>query len=153
MGKLALRKIQLVVGRLDIAQELLQEVFVKLWQSRIQFETEGSLYTWIYRTSHNLAIDHVRSAVHRRESVAYDADKDLRASTCTIEDFKIDVESLRKACRSLTKQEAEIIVLLGVDEMTHDEAAQLLGISKKTVTRAVLRLREMVELKEVFHVR
>ena len=46
-GKPALSKLKQLVSREDIAAELLQEVFIKLWQKEIIFEDEKMLYGWI----------------------------------------------------------------------------------------------------------
>ncbi len=150
-GKAALSKLKQLVGREDIAHELLQEVFIKLWQKGPIFQDEKMLYGWIYRSCHNSGIDYLRSAVYRRESVSHMQEQDFRTDEFDLVGVSISRDTVRRLCKKLSQQEAQIVMYVGIDEMTHEEAADMLGISKKTVTRAILRMRQMVTVKEVLN--
>lgn len=48
------------VGDSDLAQDLAQDVFFKLYESKSDFPTDASLKSWLYTTSRNIAIDYLR---------------------------------------------------------------------------------------------
>lgn len=141
-GKAALSKLCHVVGREDIARELLQEVFVKLWQKSPIFDSEQMLYGWIYRSCHNSGIDYLRSAVFRRESGALVSETERPDEQIDIEGALLGREAVRGVMSKLGARDAQILGYVAIDEMTHEEAAQVLGVSKKTVTRTMIRIRE-----------
>lgn len=148
-GHAALSKLKHLIGREDVARELLQDVFVKLWQNEIVFEDERMLFGWIYRTCHNAGIDYLRSATYRRESTPHLIEMDARLNEGDVLTETISRQAVRDLCKKLTYQDAQIVTYVGLDEMTHEEAAAMLGISKKTVTRAIVRLRATLSIKEV----
>lgn len=52
----------------DVADDLLQEVFLKIWKNIDSFDSEkGSLFTWMLNITRNHAIDYIRSSSHRNQ--------------------------------------------------------------------------------------
>ena len=141
-GRAALSKLIYVVGRTDVATELLQEVFVRLWTKGMVFDAPEQLYAWIYRACHNAGIDYLRSAVHRRENSATMVPDLDQMDDCDIEGTYVAKEHIRSILTRFSQRDASIIAFVAIDEMTHDEAAIAVGVSKKTVTRAMVRARE-----------
>ena len=66
-GRAAVLKTARVVGRLDVAEEIVQSAFLKLWGAQLAFASERAAYAWIYRTCHNAGIDHLRAHATRLE--------------------------------------------------------------------------------------
>jgi RNA polymerase sigma-70 factor (ECF subfamily) len=62
------------VGRHDLAEDLTQDVFVKLFKSLHSFDRRANFQTWLISVSRNLCIDHYRSVRKERESIARDVD-------------------------------------------------------------------------------
>lgn len=134
-----------IVGREAIAKEILQEVFIRLWTKAPRFETEEQLYGWIFRACHNSGVDYLRSAAFRRETVYVVADEEGRVGSKDIARDYSDAETVRKVLQQFSERDAQIVAYVAMDEMTHEETAQMLGISKKTVTRTILRARETLQ--------
>lgn len=150
-GKAALSKLCHVVGREDIARELLQEVFIKLWQKNPSFSQEQQVYAWIYRACHNSGIDYLRSAAFRRESFSLVPEEDQRVAKDDIIGEALSKEKVRNILRLLAPRDAEIFAYVAIDEMTHEETGEMLGVSKKTITRAIVRAREVLMANGVEH--
>lgn len=152
-GRAALSKAEHVVGRFDVAQEIVQEVFLKLWRDKLRFPTEKQAYYWVYKACHNAGIDHLRSAAARLEMGAPGGpgqlDLDELAGAVDLADQSLKRQLVTRALAHLDEREAQILGFWILDGMTHDEIADLLGISRKTVGRVIVRLEEKLSrLKE-----
>ena len=62
------------VGRHDQAEDLTQDVFLKLYRSLDTFDRRANFQTWLVSVSRNLCIDHYRSARKEREAINRDVD-------------------------------------------------------------------------------
>src|ERR671918_1301258 len=62
------------VGRHDLAEDLTQDVFLKLFKSLDTFDRRANFQTWLISVSRNLCIDHYRSVRKERETVNRDVD-------------------------------------------------------------------------------
>ena len=147
VGRAAISKTMKLVGRLDIAEEIVQNSFLKLWQSKPHFDNEKAAYGWVYRTCHNAGIDFLRSATHKRE---------MRPDPEILDQFAIHPEGAdlvatrdewTKAVRLLKTKEAEILAYRVVDGMTQEEIAGLLGVSRKTVVRICAAIEKKLAAK------
>ena len=61
-------------GRHDLAEDLTQDVFVKIFKSLGTFDRRANFQTWLVSVSRNLCIDHYRSVRKERESIDRDVD-------------------------------------------------------------------------------
>jgi len=140
LGRPAMSKVSRVVGRLDVAQEIVQECFLKLWRRKIKFESEKSAYLWIYKTCHNQAVDYLRCATTRREGSEELIEGVADGNWAGVVDGAVNRDLVVKALKTIPKQDARILVFLVVDGMTQTEVAAVMGISRKTVSRALTRI-------------
>src|SRR3954471_18670140 len=62
------------VGRHDLAEDLTQDVFLKLFKSLNTFDRRANFQTWLISVSRNLCIDHYRSVRKERETINSDVD-------------------------------------------------------------------------------
>jgi RNA polymerase sigma factor (sigma-70 family) len=70
------RVISTIIQIEEIAQDILQETFIKIWKSFNQYDpVKGRLYTWMARMAKNLSIDYLRSVSYRNCSVNEDLSK------------------------------------------------------------------------------
>jgi RNA polymerase sigma-70 factor, ECF subfamily len=126
-------RVRRIVGR--DADDIVQELFLRLLKSR---PTEGKIASWIFTTSTNLAIDRVR---HRaRRDAAWEAE--VRAAArggADVETLLGDHEIARKVLASLDRKTQEVVVLVIFHDLTQEEAAQGLGLSRKTVNERMQR--------------
>lgn len=133
-GRAALLKTGRLVGRRDVAEEIVQGAFLKLWEAQLGFESERAAYAWIYRACHNAAIDHLRLHATRHEQPACEEMDKVWAA-----DFSAGVEArewLAKAIAQLSEREAQILSYRVCDGMTQEEIAEVMQLSRKTIVRA-----------------
>lgn len=139
-----------IVMEEDVAQDLLQETFVKIWKSFSSYNSEkGRLYTWMVNISRNLAIDYKRSRSFKSSEKNQDIDKSVGAinrSQKTV--FNIDRIGLKEIVEKLKPESREMINLLYYSGYTQDEVSKELGMplgTVKTRTRtALIELRKLI---------
>ncbi len=136
-----------VLSARDLAEEVVQDVFVRLWRNPERFDAaRGPLRPFLLAQSHGRAVDIVRSENARRRREEGDANTVETQST--VEDDVLDFvvgEKLREAVGSLCKTEREAISLAYFGGHSYVEVASLLGIpegtAKSRIRSGLARLR------------
>lgn len=137
-----------IVQNDEIAEDVLQEAFIKIWNNFAQYDaTKGRLFTWLVNLSRNLAIDKVRS----REFINSSKNQEIGNIVSFIDmgnnhSYKPELIGLRELVRKLEPEHKEVIDLLYFSGYTQSEAAEKLNIPLGTVkTRArnaIMKLRK-----------
>jgi RNA polymerase sigma-70 factor (ECF subfamily) len=127
--------INTIVRDPERAQELCQDVFIKIWNNAASYNSsKGRFFTWILNIARNAAIDEVRSKSHKNQKKNLSADYfvDILEHGETI-DSKIDTIGLKKLLKGLKEKCNQIIELLYCKGFTQKEAAEELKIPIGTV--------------------
>lgn len=136
-----------------LAQDLLQEVWLKVWLSIASYDAErGRLFTWLARVCSNHAVDVLRSRRHQ----FYYRNQSLEAASAERFSAPISFQPEHIGVRELTEQlkprQREVIDLLYFGGCTQLEAAEELGIPLSTVkTRARAALQVLAALAHAGH--
>lgn len=131
-------------------EDVVQDVFFKVYRKLPGFEGKSSFYTWLYRVALNTAADHLkRKRNDRTQSVEDFAAVDVEAPGHAPE-TGIASDELRahvaEAISSLPRKYRDILVLREYEDRTYDEISDILGCSKGTVESRLFRAR--ARLKE-----
>lgn len=137
-----------VVRDAGLAEEVVQEVFVRLWTVPERFDPErGSLRSWLLAQAHSRAIDRLRSDTARRLREERDARRTASAGY-DLEREALDLavaERVSEALTSLPPAEREALELAYFDGYTYREVAQILdapeGTIKSRIRAGLKRLR------------
>jgi RNA polymerase sigma-70 factor (ECF subfamily) len=133
------------VGRYDQAEDLTQDVFLKLYKSLDTFDRRANFQTWLISVSRNLCIDHYRSVRKERETINRDVDpSDLApVSTDTPADRRLEqrdrVVLLRQALDTLAPTLRTAVMLRDIQELTYQEIADTLKLPEGTVKSRINR--------------
>jgi RNA polymerase sigma-70 factor (ECF subfamily) len=124
------------------ADELTQDVFVRVWQKLATFRGDSAFATWLHRLAVNVVIDRFRTEAVRRQR-HYDGEGifDTLSAPSRPRDVKMDFET---ALEKLPDGAREIFVLHDVEGYKHQEIADLLGISAGTSKAQLHRARMML---------
>ncbi len=141
-----------IVHSEDIAEDLLQEAFVKIWQRADSFDrSKGSLFTWLLNVTRNHAIDYVRSKYARAQ--VHEAENSVSIADEQRVELPIDMIGLAEQIRTLPEDHRVLIDLLYFQGYTQkeisDEFQIPLGTIKTRVRAAFTHLR--VLLKEYMY--
>ncbi len=143
-----------MLGDREHAEDLIQEVFLRAWRRGTRFsETRGSLISWLFSITHNMAIDELRKQ-QRRPKKAESAEPD--ALLASIQDSAEPVESqavladrqriIRNALVDLPASQREVLEMAYFNGLTQREIAEHLDTPLGTIkTRMRLGLRKLQE--------
>lgn len=140
-----------MVGDYDMALDLTQEVFIRIYGSLERYRPEYKFSTWIYRIAHNAAIDHLRRAGgNRLEDLELEADGDTYEKPLASGALTPEQESERSERRAeiesvvqqLPPSYRELIVLRHAHDMSYDEIAEVTELPLGTVKNRIFRARE-----------
>ena len=133
------------VGRHDEAEDLTQDIFLKIFKALATFDRRANFQTWIVSISRNLCIDHYRSVRKERQTIAREVDTgDLQpASTdrtpyaaAEHQDLRV---LLRTALQTLPPALRTAVVLRDLQEMSYQEIAAKLELPEGTVKSRINR--------------
>jgi RNA polymerase sigma-70 factor, ECF subfamily len=123
------------------AEDLVQDCLERAW-GRLHLWREGSnLRTWLFTIMHNLHANHARTASRRPQTVPMD-ESGLAAPTRAAQEDGLEVASIEVALAQLSDEQRQVILLVGLEGMSYQEAASVLGVPIGTVMSRLHRGRE-----------
>lgn len=146
------------LGRHDEAEDLTQEIFLKVFRSLSTFDGRANFQTWLISVSRNLCIDHYRSVRKERESVDRAVDTDtlapvaLDAGPIAALEHHDRVALLRQALAGLPPTLREAVVLRDLQELSYQDIATRLDLPKGTVKSRINRGRTELA-RQIAHLR
>jgi RNA polymerase sigma-70 factor (ECF subfamily) len=117
------------------AEDLLQEVFVRLWEKRMQLNSGQSVAGWLFVISFNLSVNYTRKIL-RQQTMHKKLLVDHVHSESLIGGFSLQEEQyhlLERAIEQLPPQKRKVVSLCKLEGKTYEEAAAELKISRHTV--------------------
>lgn len=134
-----------LVNERTVAEDIVQEVFMRLWSKKGKLLIESSLKSFLYRSIHNEFVDHYRKK--KKEIDLLD-----RISLETVhtfiqledQDLVKKLEKVDMAIDQLPEKCREVFVLSKKEGLTHREIAQYLNVSIKTVEGHVSKAFKMI---------
>lgn len=139
----------------DIALDITQETFTKLYFNIEKFDPAYKFSTWVFQIALNLCRDHLRKHKHAAKDISFDLLHEYGANGW--EDSGENIETafqakqqlvwLRKEIDLLPHNLKEAFVLFALEERPQSECAEILGVSAKTVETRVYRARQILSKK------
>lgn len=140
-------------GNRNDAEDIAQDVCIKLGSAIRQWRGEGLLRTWLYRMTLNAARDHLRRhAREKRKAEAYH--RELLSDAPPPDAGDDDVSALWAAVKTLPDKTADAVLLVYGEGLNHAHAAEVLDCAEATVSwhihDAKKRLKRMLRAPEGF---
>lgn len=121
-------------GSREAAEDIAQDVCVKLGRAIRSYRGDAAFTTWLHRIAYTTTLDHLRST---QRTVAFEPSEIVRliddAHASTAEDAVLGSE-IWDAVRDLPPQQRDAVLLVYAEDMSHAEAAALMDCSEKTVS-------------------
>ncbi len=140
-----------MVENRELAEDILQEAFVKIWNNFSSYDTgKGRLFTWMLNITRNLTIDTLRSKGYKKQAkISSDENSVSNFTDDSRISERFDAMGLRKQLANLKPEQRSIIDLAYFNGYTQDEISKELGIPLGTVKTkmrsAIIELRKLLE--------
>lgn len=150
-----------LVGSREQAEDLAQEVFLRVFRARRRYRPTAKFATWLFTIANNIALNAKRDRSRRREVSCFGAGSGSLAAVAPL--AAASANSALMPTRQLAKAEVREIVRLAVEQlgrrqrlavllnkfegMSYDDIAEVMGLSSKAVKSLVCRARS--RLREV----
>ncbi len=131
------RRVRSFVSPQDV-DELVQDVFTKALEKRESFRGDSAPLTWLYRIATNLCLNRIQSSRRRRQLLSENAPAMKRLQIVRPnQETSVFLESL---WRTLDNETALIGIYYFVDDLSHREIAELVGVSPRTIGNRIQSL-------------
>ncbi len=140
----------------QLAEDLLQETFIRLYQHYNSYRPIAKFSTWIYTIATNLVRSHMRrrmkmTTVDLEPREAGDRPIELADDAPAVDELvmgRMTVEAVRDAMEKLPEEFRQVIILREIEELSYDEIVEILnlplGTVKSRINRARGRLKELL---------
>jgi len=128
-------------NKIQSHDDLYQEVIINLWNAWPKFRGECKVQTWVYRIALNTCVSFLRKSKARPDSMPLTKNIEAIAD----EGDMAKIHELYRLIGNLGKLE-KAIVLLYIEERSHDEISTIIGISRSNVAVKLFRIKEKLKL-------
>ena len=118
----------------DLAQDVLQETFIKTYQNFHQFKQDSQLYTWLYRIATNESLQQLNKLKRMQKT---DEDADYHMQNLVADNVEVDGDEiqllLQKAIQSLPEKQKLVFTMRYYDDLPYEELSKILDMSVGTL--------------------
>jgi len=134
-----------------IAEDLAQEVFLRVYRSRAGYQPSAKFTTWLFRIATNLAFNWVRDEKNRRQQRSIEGDEagmrarqigDGRPSVERVLVDEVKLQEVRDAIAQLPEKQRAAVLMHKYEEMEYSQIAKVLGLSESAVKSLLFRAYE-----------
>ncbi|MEX2263920.1 MAG: RNA polymerase sigma factor, partial [Bryobacteraceae bacterium] len=139
-----------------IAEELAQEVFLRVYRSRATYEPTAKFTTWLFRITTHMALNWLRDGKNEKmqarpddetgEARAHEA-PDKRPSVEQRLLYQVKLDEVRRAVSSLPGKQRAAVLMHKYEEMEYSQIAKVLGCSESAVKSLLFRAYETLRAR------
>jgi RNA polymerase sigma-70 factor, ECF subfamily len=139
------------------AEELAQEVFLRVYRARKEYSPSAKFTTWLFRIATNLALNAIRDGRHRQMQISIDTPRDedepvieIAAQETRADDRLIERERnemIRSAILALPKKQRVAVILHKYEEMDYGQIGKILGCSESALKSLLFRAYETLRVQ------
>ena len=134
-GPMVYRRAFRLLGRREDADEAMQEVFIRVMRGASSFEGRSGVTTWLYQITTHYCLNLLRDRARRRQLLQENYEPEDAQTGAAPSELVL----LRRFLAEADEQQARAAVYVYLDGMSHEEAAGVLGVSKRTVGNLIER--------------
>ena len=146
------------VGDRTQANDLSQEVFLRVWQAARSYKPQAKFTTWIYRITANLCLNELKSSRRKKwlqflrfgDNLENTVEETLVDDTPSSEDLLLAKERSRQianALQSLPENQRMALILKRYDDLSYQEIAKILNCSISAVESLLVRAKKSLQEK------
>lgn len=120
-----------------LADDLVQDTLERALRKFSLFRRDSDLRAWLFTVMHNVYVNHVRAAARRHVETV-----DTIEPTSTTTDDAATLRDLLSALERLAPEQREVVLLVGLEQLSYEETARVLDVPLGTVMSRLARGRE-----------
>ena len=124
------------------ADDLVQDCLERAVSKFHLFREGTNLRAWLFTILHNLHVNAVRRQSRQPDNVTLDESNTRKAAAANRPDDRLIIRDLGRALEKLAEEQRDVLLLVGLEEMTYKEAAEILDVPIGTVMSRLARGRE-----------
>ena len=128
-----------LTGAANLAEDLTQDVFVRIVRSTGRYAAQGCEEAWVFTIARTVHAEHARQTDRAPRVISL-----AEAPDCGLEPQHVVALGVREALGLLPRRDQELLVLREVGGLTYEELAQVCGLPIGTVCTRMYRAREAV---------
>lgn len=134
-----------IVGNPMEAEDVVQEVFIKVWKNKNNLTEINNLEAWCMSVTRNLSIDKVRSKFRRETEMPEGVDwKDEGISPHKNAELSDTISRVKKLMEDLPESQRQVMELRDIEELSYQEIAEALDLSMEQVKVYLHRARKTI---------
>jgi len=139
-----------------VAEELAQEVFLRVYRSRSTYEPTAKFTTWLFRIATHLALNSLRDGKYERAQERLDDDskempvrqvRDARPSVEQSMVYQAKLDEIRRAIAALPEKQRAAVLMHKYEEMEYSQIAKVLSCSESAVKSLLFRAYESLRAR------
>jgi len=140
------------IGKRAQAEDLAQDVFIRVWQAAKSYEPRAKFSTWIYRITANLCLNELKSAGRKKLIPYFPGEEGKEGGFETISDESPSAEErllaeerirqISDALQSLPEKQRMALILKRYDDLSYQEISKILGCSVSAVESLLVRAKK-----------
>ena len=137
-----------IVFDVELAKDIVQEVFLKVWTKRAELESVNNKEAWCVRITRNLAVDKLKAANRKNVDLTYAANHFVGDANPAMQTEENDlIASIYEAMKDLSPQQKEIFRLRDLLGYTNKEVKELMDLKDSQVKVNLYRARQKIKAK------
>ncbi len=145
-----------MVQNQPVSEELAQEVFLRVYQSRATYEPTAKFTTWLFRIATHLALNWIRDGKHEKRQESLDQDllegveRQVVDRGRTIEQellYEVKLQEVRKAIEALPEKQRAAVLMHKYQELEYSQIARALACSESAVKSLLFRAYETLRAR------
>jgi RNA polymerase sigma-70 factor (ECF subfamily) len=148
-----------MVHNAGAAEDLAQEVFLRVYRSRASYEPSAKFTTWLYRIATNLAVNYLRDTRHERPEnvVSLDEPDEETGTTMDVADKSATVEqamvarerlnAIRQKVQELPERQRTAVIMHKYQQMDYRQIAEVLKLSESATKSLLFRAYESLRMQ------
>ncbi|HBA38762.1 MAG: RNA polymerase subunit sigma-24 [Deltaproteobacteria bacterium RIFCSPLOWO2_02_56_12] len=131
-----------LTGDYSAAEDLVQDTLERAWKRIGLWRLGSDLRAWLFTIMHNLHVNQLKADSRQQGQPPEQATLDL--SVRPTQEDRLELRDLNKALRRLSNEQREVLLLVGLEQMSYEEVAKVLGIPIGTVMSRLSRGRDQL---------
>jgi RNA polymerase sigma-70 factor, ECF subfamily len=145
-----------MVANRAIAEELAQDVFIRVYRSRRTYEPTAKFSTWLYRITTNVALNHFRDEKRTQNNISLDMHdaaqlrREASDQAPLVEDLlvrEVALRQIRRAVRALPPKQRAAVIMHKYEGMDYGQISGVLGCSPSAVKALMFRAYETLRAR------